>query len=48
MTTLKRILNILINGSQSPRDSKAMIEHRDMWLGKQSRVVANAGRHYSF
>jgi hypothetical protein len=25
-----------------------MIEHRDMWLGKQSRVVANTGRHYSF
>ena len=31
-----------------PRDRAALNEHRDIWLGKQSRAVAKAARHYSF
>jgi hypothetical protein len=48
MTYLRRILTLLINGSQSSRDRAALREHRDIWLGRQSRKIAKDGRHYSF
>ncbi|WP_157056349.1 hypothetical protein [Pseudorhodobacter aquimaris] len=45
----RRILNwFKASNNLSAKDRAALIEHRDIWLGKQSIIVANAGRHYSF
>ena len=48
MTLLRRILNLFTSNALTKADRAALIEHRDIWLGKQSVLVANAGRHYSF
>ncbi|WP_168199265.1 hypothetical protein [Pseudorhodobacter turbinis] len=49
VSLFRRVLNwFTASKGLSAKDRAALIEHRDVWLGKQSRVVANAGRNYSF
>ncbi|MDN5789025.1 hypothetical protein [Pseudorhodobacter sp.] len=49
MTTFARALNWLaFTVKTSVRDRAALIAHRNIWLGKQDRVIATPACFYSY